>query len=361
MDRLQQIEAMTDSAIKKLEASKCLSTGCTLLNLSCTGMPHVGIPMGTYVFFVGDSDSGKTFYTLTILAEAANSKRFDDYDLIYDCPEFGTMADEVKFFGTKLGQRLSPPFESDDGVTCSETVEEFYDGLDERLDRGDKFIYVLDSMDSLTSEAEIKKTAKQQKERESGKPVTGSHGDGKAKVNSARIRRITPKLARTGSILIIINQTRDNPAAGPFEPTKTRSGGKALKFYAALEIWTSVKGQIKKTVRGKDRQLGINVRVQVKKNHINGRLPTIIQPILWSVGIDDLGGVVEFLIDEKEFKKPRGSKNITADAFDFQGTPEKLIQHIESTGQQKELRKLAAKVWNDIDEACQVERSPRYA
>jgi hypothetical protein len=58
------------------------------------------------------------------------------------------------------------------------------------------------------------------------------------------------------------------------------SGGNALKFFSDLELWMSVKGQITNTVRGVKRQQGIIAQVKIKKNRINGKLRTVLMPIL---------------------------------------------------------------------------------
>ena len=109
-------------------------------------------------------------------------------------------------------------------------------------------------MDCLSSKEEADKFDQHKKAFRTGKKVPGSYGDGKAKKNSAGIRKLLSDLGKSDSILIIINQTRDNIGFG-FDK-KTRSGGKALRFYATTEIWSSVVGKLKKNVRGKDRQQG---------------------------------------------------------------------------------------------------------
>jgi len=69
---------------KKREKLSFLSTGSTLLNLACTGKPYYGFAKGHYYFIVGDSVSGKTFLSLTCLAEASINPNFDNYRFIYD-------------------------------------------------------------------------------------------------------------------------------------------------------------------------------------------------------------------------------------------------------------------------------------
>jgi RecA/RadA recombinase len=229
--------------------------------------------------------------------------------------------------------------------------------VDDDCKKGKPFIRVLDSMDALTSEAEDEKFEEQKKARRKGNDAAGSYGDGKAKKNSSGIRRVLAALRRSGSILIIICQTRDNLGFG-FEK-KTRSGGRALRFYATLELWSSIKGVISKNVLGKSRQIGIRCGIQVKKNRITGRIPPIEIPIYTSSGFDDTGSCVDYLIEEGHWSETKGK--VTAPEFDFTGKPEKLIQMIEGGGWEKELHQLVSEIWYKIEKACTVERKPRYA
>lgn len=334
-----------------------LSSGSTLLNLAMTGSPFVGHPRGKYVFFVGDSASGKTFFCLAALAEACQNPAFDNYDLIYDNVEDGMLMDTGTLFGRAITSRLKPPAVSATGKPVfSEKIEDFYFHLDDAFKRKKPFVYICDSMDSLTSAAEGKKFDQLKDADRKGKKAPGSYGDGKAKINSAFIRKIIPKLRKTGSILIIIAQTRDILDAAPFQETKTRSGGRSLKFYATIEVWTSVAGQIKKHVRGKDRQIGHKIRIQIKKNRVTGRLNTVMTAIYPSYGIDDIGSCIDYLVEEKWWKK-KGGKIIAGDFGMVART--KLIRMCEN-GQMKELQKEVGKCWRAIEQESTLERKPRY-
>ncbi len=244
-----------------------LSTGSTLVNLAFTGHAEYGLTKGSYYLLVGDSQSGKTFLALTSLAEATIHPNFANYRLIYDAPERGARMDMKKFFGTKMPARLENRY--------SETVEDFYYGLDDLFDEEKPFIYVLDSESSLSSKDEDDKRKEQKVAYHRGREAPGSYGDGKAKKHSSNIRQVIPKLEKSGSILILISQTRDNIGFGAQFNPKVRSGGKALKFYATDEAWFSIKGSIKKTVMGKPRTIGKVLQVQVKKNRDTGREPVI--------------------------------------------------------------------------------------
>ncbi|GAG88728.1 unnamed protein product, partial [marine sediment metagenome] len=244
------------------------------------------------------------------------------------------------------------------GDIFSDTIEEFYYNVDDALKKGIPFIYIVDSMDSLSSESEAEKFEKTKKAYRDGKESKGSYGDGKAKVNSAMIRRVIGRpLEKNKSILIIINQTRDNINALPFQSKKTRSGGHALHFYACLEMWSSVAGRIEKTVKGKKRQLGVLSKIKVKKNRITGRERTVTIPIYHSFGIDDVGSCVDYLLDEKYWAK---GDEINAKGLGIKGSRNKIIKLIEQQGLQKDLHELVGDVWNEIEDACVINREKRY-
>lgn len=330
-----------------------LSTGSTLLNLACSDRRNGGLVKGRYFFLVGDSASGKTWFTLTFFAEAALNEEFKDYDLVYNNVEDGALMDLRRYFGQKMAERLE--------MTSSNTIEEFYDDMDDRFGAGKPFIYVLDSMDALSSEDEEEKFQKQKSARKAGREASGSYGDGKAKKNSAGIRRVLAKLKETGSILIIISQTRDNIGFGSQFNPKTRAGGRALRFYAGLELWTSVKQKIKAMVKGKQRSIGIVCEVQVKKNRLTGKERRVEIPIYHSVGVDDIGGCIRWLIEEGHWTGNKERTKVTAPEFGFNGSVEKLVSQIEEQKQERKLRRLVMEVWEEIEAGCVVERKSRYA
>ena len=342
-----------------IQNSDYLSTGSTLLNLACSGNVLGGFVKGKYFFLVGDSASGKTFLSLTCLAEASINPHFDDYRFIYDNVEGGALMNLQKFFGTKVVERLESPFEDEDGTPRnSETIEDFYFNVDDAVQEEKPFIYILDSMDALSSDAEWKKFGEKKTASRGGKEAKGDYGDGKAKMNSSSLRRVLAGIRDTKSILIIINQTRDNIKAGPFEPQKTRSGGHALKFYTTLEMWSSVRKKLTKSVRGITRQIGIVAKVTVKKNRLTGQERSIEIPIFHSYGMDDIESCIQYLLTEKHWKKTGGT--IKAKEFEFEGTMGKLICKIEEEQLETKLRKIVDGVWKEIEELSKVQRKTRY-
>jgi recombination protein RecA len=348
-----------------IPASDFVSFGVTTLNLAVAGRTSGGLPKGKYLYFVGDSSSGKTWFSLGVAAELARNKHFDDYRIIYDASENGALMDIPAYFGDRLAGRLEPPRGTRDNPQYSRMVEEMYYNLDAALDEG-PCLYIEDSFDALLAEADdekfgearsaFEKTLEDGKERD----LSGSYGTAKAKTHSNNINRVVQRLQETGSILVGVSQTRDKIGGMGYGPQKTRAGGKALRFYAHVEIWTSVRGPIKVTKLGKEREVGNLLQLDVQKNRITGWEGKIEVPFLRKLGLDDLGCCVDFLVGEKHWKKADKGSKITAPEFRFEGTRDALLAKIEGEDAERELQLLVGDVWRKIEEACLPGRKPRY-
>ena len=340
-----------------------LDSGCTLMNLIATGRVDACFVKGGYHLCIGDSSAGKTILSLTCLAEAAENENFKEYDFIFDNNEDGAHFDMEFYFGKKATERIIAPH---NGI--SNTVEDFYDNIDDafinmlggsRTEKGSTtnkkvvghgrpFIYILDSENGLTSEYELEKNEEQKEARAKGKDSTGSYGDGKAKKHSEKLRGACKKFAANGCILNVLSQTRDNIGAGLFESKKTRSGGKALKFYANLEIWLAVSQTLKKTIKDKPRKVGTITKVVFEKNRYSGNKGTAEIPIYRKFGIDDIGSCIDYLIGEKYWKKT--GQTINADELEFEGSRKALIKHIEEEDLYTDLREVVQDCWDEIEE-----------
>lgn len=350
-----------------IPTSHLLKTGSTLLDLAISGRRGGGFTKGRYFWVVGDSSSGKTWLTLTCLAEAAMNKNFDEYRLIYDNVEDGALMDMERFFGKRMATRLEAPTVDASGVSVySQSVEDFYYNVDDALSLAEKpggrpFIWILDSMDGLDSGYSESKFQAAKKASRTGTTAAGDYGDGKAKINSTRLRGVIPRLKATGSILIILSQTRDNVGGGMFDPKQTSAGGRALKFYATVELWSSVGSRIKRTLKGKDIVVGIYCRVKTKKNRITGRETTIEFPIFYDSGIDDIGGMVDFLTTWKFWSKNKSSMiDASPDFTDVVKRREDLIKWIEDNDLRVDMEDITELAWAEIQDQLKVGRKSKY-
>lgn len=364
MSKISSIkQALTISGTKRkasISKSDYLKTGSTLLDLAISGKRAGGFAKGRYFWIVGDSSSGKTFLTLTCLAEASINTAFDGYRFIYDNIEDGALMDFERYFGKRMAERVEPPAGSVDEPEYSQTIEDFYYNLDDAHAKGTPFIYVLDSMDALGSSYGDRKFQEAKQAARKGTAAKGDYGDGKAKINSTSIRRAVSRLSKTGSILIILSQTRDDIGAGLFDEQKTHAGGHALKFYSTVQLWSSVGKRIKKADGARKEVIGVISRIKTKKNRLTGKERTVEVPIYYSVGIDDIGSMVDFIAEYGRWNKAGAYIDASDDFADVKLQRSTLISYIEENDLREEVEAIAEEVWLEKETRLDTHRRSKY-
>lgn len=257
-----------------------ISSGCVLLDEALGG----GWVEGRIVNLVGDRSSGKTL--LAIEACANFNRKHPDDKIRYGEAE----AAFDKGYAGALGMPLHMvEFTEDDKDTPLDTVEDFYKDIVKFIDtrKGRPGLYVLDSLDALSDEAEQGRELNE-----------GTYGANKAKMMGQIFRRIVRKLEKSRVTLVVVSQLRDKIGV-TFGETKTRSGGRALDFYATHIVWLAQIQRLKKTCGGVERPYGVNVRASIKKNKVGMPYREVDFPILFGYGVDDLTAGVEWLMEVK--------------------------------------------------------------
>jgi recombination protein RecA len=341
----REIKEVTNKSIEKKEEhfkGRLISTGSTVLNCALSDNPLGGYCTGKLSNLIGDSNSGKTLLALTMLADAAENDVFNNYKLIYDDAEQALEFNLEYLFGEKIANRIITD-------TISDTIYDWYSSIYRLLKKEESFIYVLDSLDSLTSLEEQKRAEK----IVDGKLEKGSYGGEKPKMISEIIRNIVKDLKKTESFVLVVSQTRDNIGV-TFGSKKTRSGGRALKFYCCHEIWLAVAEKLKR----REREVGISAVAKVSKNKLTGKVRKVWIPMFYDYGIDDVGANVTFLINEGIWEKKK--QTINAVDLGIEGTYETLIKKIEEGNMENDLKMLIGKVWNKIEESIKSDRKKRY-
>lgn len=337
-------------------------TGSTMLDLACSDGIQGGFCKGSINNVVGDSSSGKTILTLTSLACCAMSPSFDDYKLIYDCVERRDNFNKEHLFG-KAAERIQPPMQNG-GPVYSKMVQDWLYTFDKLLKDNRPFIYILDSLDVLDEYTQKKKRMEKAETISKGKSPKDDYGTFKARAFNDILRHIAEPLEQTESVVVIISQTRD--AIGDMFKTKTRSGGRALEFYCNHILWMSSKGKIKKSARGKQRQIGGETKVKVTKNNLTGKQGKVVSfPIYPTYGVDDIGGMISFLVDEKEWKcsaeKVTPSSKITASTWEWKAMKlDELATKVIEDNKREELKALVKDVWCDIETSLTLDRPARF-
>ena len=337
-----QIDAHANEPVVVSESPPpVIPSGCSLLNIALAENVDAAYPVGEMVNIVGDKSAGKTLLALTACAEVAHNEKFDHYDIRYRDKEGRTDQFPLKaMFGERFIERVEfkpPPI----------TVEEF--SAEVRAFKKPT-VYVIDSLDSLTSEGEIAHAKKADAARKAGKPAPGSYGQEKAKAMSAMFRLCCNHLKETGSVLIVLSQVRENINAGIFDPKFRRNGGKALDFYAYHIFWLAVCKTLKRTLKYKDkdvtRVVGQRVRANITKNGVTGKRRTVEFDTLYQYGVDDIGAMFDFCIDHGAIELTNRKKQLAA---------------FEAGDKQIEwLKRATLETWNDIEARFAPMRKARF-
>ena len=315
-----------------------ISSGGTLLNLALTNTTDNGYRAGRIVNIVGDKSSGKTLLAIEVMSYAYHMlKKKYDMKLIYNEGEAA--------FDKEYAAKLGLPVDKID-FRESETVEDLYEDVNKEIElptkeKKDFTIYVLDSLDSIVSEAEL-----EQDFDKSG------FGMDKQKQMSKLFRRLVRKIRNNNILLIIISQLRDKIGV-TFGETKTRAGGRALDFYASQIIWLYERGKIKKG----NLPVGLEIQAKIKKNKLWKPFREVQFSILFEYGIDDVGSNVDYLKDNKVCVN---ESNTRFKYEDTQFSREDFIQFISENNKEQEIKDLVKQTWDEIEKEATIIRKPKY-
>jgi RecA/RadA recombinase len=271
-------EILTDADVR------FINSGSTLLDLALGG----GWAIPRIFNLVGDKSSGKTL--LAIESFANFSRAFPDGRMRY--AEAESAFDEV--YASILGFPKNVTKPADGMLT---TVQEFQEDLKKFVAEGIESktpgLYILDSLDALSDDAEVKEFFREKKPDEDPK---GSYGMSKPKEMSKLFRVLTQEIEKSNTSLGIISQIRDNISTFPMRgESKTRSGGHALDFYSSQIVWLREIDKLKRVYLGEERTIGIEVEAVVKKNKVGFPFRTAKFPIIFAYGVDDEQSILDWL------------------------------------------------------------------
>lgn len=250
---------------------KFIKTGCEVLDLALGG----GWCEGRIANIVGDKSSCKTLLCIEAMANFAN--KYPKGRILYrECESA---------FDDQYAAALGMPVEQVDRGEPFETVEDVFDDLTEQVKSDVPTLYILDSLDALSDREEMQRDMEE-----------GTYGMGKAKKMSQLFRRLVRKMERSNLTLIIVSQVRSKIGVS-FGRMTTRSGGRALDFFASQVLYLQHIGQETRSISGVKRSTGIHVKAKVDKNKVSLPLREAEFYVSFGYGIDDCRACLEWLKD----------------------------------------------------------------
>lgn len=252
-----------------------ISTGCPPLDWIMGG----GVPVGRMTEIYGDTSTGKTLLAEHILAE---TQAMGGVAVLLDTE---TAIDDqlAETIGINLEELI---YDNPD------TVEDIYDVIQELLDaKRDEdpnglMTIVWDSVAATSSREEIEKIRKDGL----GGATVATH----ARLISKMMRVMKKMVAKERLALVMLNQTREKIGV-MFGNNKSTFGGRAIGYYSSVRLELALKSKIK----DRGQVVGINVRAYVAKSKVAPPFGQCIIPILFDVGMDEPGAVLEWLKDDK--------------------------------------------------------------
>ena len=226
-----------------------------------------GIPKGKIIEIFGNESCGKTTLSLQILKMA----QLENMKCLFLDLENTLNINYLKKLNININELL---------VANPVSGEQAFDVIEKMLKNEENVFIIVDSVAAMLPESE--------RESDFDSLQVGAH----ARLMSKGLRKITPLVAKTNSILIFINQTREKIGV-LFGNPETTTGGKALKFFSSIRLEVKKVELIKS---GLDK-VGIKSKITVVKNKVATPLKSAYFDIYFETGYNEVNEIINFAIE----------------------------------------------------------------
>ena len=239
------------------EQLESISTTCLSLD-KAIGIG--GFPKGRIVEIYGLESTGKSTLCAHVISEAQKEKGvclYIDFEHAVDIGYFNKLGVVTD---SESGQfLLSQPSSAEEGM----------DILELALESKEVTVIVVDSVAAMATQAEL------------DGEVEDSTIALVARLMSKMMRRITATVAKCNTLVLFVNQLRDNIGVMGYGPKSTTTGGKALKFYSAVRVELSKIAQVKdgETI------IGNTIKAKIIKNKVASPFKEAQYDIIYGEGI----------------------------------------------------------------------------
>lgn len=242
-----------------------ISTGSMLID---DALGVGGFPRGRIIEIFGPEASGKTTLALQAIAESQKKGgicAFVDAEHAMD-PDYCTS------IGINVNDLI---------VSQPDYGEQALDIAEMLIRSGAVDLLVIDSVAALVPKAEL--------EGEMGDHHVGLQ----ARLMSQALRKLTPVVNKSKTVLIFINQIRSKIGGMAFASNETTTGGNALKFYASVRIDIRRIATLKKG----DKPFGNRIIVKIVKNKMAPPFRKVELDLIFGEGISKNLELLDIAVD----------------------------------------------------------------
>ena len=281
LEKLKKNSTIKESAIlsdsKFFSDKDMIRTKIPVINIALSGRLDGGLTPGL-TMWAGPSKHFKTAFSL-LMAKSYMEKYPDAVLMFYDS-EFGTPKSYFESFGIDMTRVLHTP------ITDIEQLK--FDVMNQlgEVTRGDKVIFLIDSIGNLASKKEVEDALNEK----SAADMT------RAKQIKSLFRMITPHLTLKDIPMVVVNHTYMEIGLFP----KAIVGGGTGSYYSADNIYIIGRQQEKEGTE----IVGYNFIINVEKSRYVKEKSKIPVTVSYDGGISTWSGLLDIALDSGHVVKP---------------------------------------------------------